>query len=589
VKRRGLLLEDGMAMKVIIARTAGFCKGVRGAIEITMNAIQHRQKGEDICTFGPLIHNRQVLAMLEKKGVVDECLIERCAGKKVVIRAHGIPPDSRQKLHEQGATLLDATCKRVAKVHAAIKRHARHGYHTIIVGDADHAEVIGLLGYTEGRGIVINRPEQIDELPPNWKNVLMVAQTTQNEEVFREVEDAFLKKYPNGIVKNTICDSTQERQAEVRQLCSKVEALVIVGGLHSGNTIRLAEVARDCDIPTFHVETESDLDQQVMAGYSCVGVSAGASTPNWIIRDIVEFLETITPQAGTRFRWKYILERLAYGNFYIALATALLAQISEALTDFEGSAAYSLMTAAYAYAMHTLNVYLDQDSIELNDPGRAAFYQKWKPIFMSASAISLIAALALAYSIGMPNFLAMLVLVMLGSLYGVKLLLPAGWEKFPLKLKDIPTSKTFFVPMAWAAASTALPYFTGGHDRGRVAYACWIIFLLALARTTLRDFLAIQGDRLVGKETLVVLAGEKRTVLITVGILLALVVTAVCGPALGVCTRFSYALVVPALIYGFFLKLGSKRKLREEPLYEVLVETVLIITGLSAIAWNVLT
>ena len=212
-------------MKVIVAKTAGFCKGVRDAIEITMEAIQKRQDGEDICTFGPLIHNRQVLMMLNKKGVTEENLIENCAGKKVVIRAHGIPPHARQELHAQGSSLLDATCKRVARVHAAIKRHARRGYHTIIVGDADHAEVIGLLGYTEGRGVVINRPEQIEELPAEWDRVLLVAQTTQNEEVFSEIESFFLKKYPQGIVKNTICDSTQERQAEVRNLSSKVEAI----------------------------------------------------------------------------------------------------------------------------------------------------------------------------------------------------------------------------------------------------------------------------------------------------------------------------------------------------------------------------
>ena len=573
-------------MRVIIARTAGFCKGVRDAIEITMNAIQHREKGEDICTFGPLIHNRQVLAMLEKKGVVDENLLENCAGKKVVIRAHGIPPDSRQKLHEQKAILLDATCKRVAKVHAAIKRHARHGYNTIIVGDADHAEVIGLLGYTENRGVVINRPEQIKELPSYWHDVLLVAQTTQNEEVFREIEEAFLKQYPRGIVKNTICDSTQERQAEVRQLCSQVDAMIIVGGLHSGNTLRLAEVARDCAIPTFHVETEADLDPQVMARYSRVGVSAGASTPNWIIRDVVDFLEAVTPEAGTKFRWKHILERLAFSNFYIALATALLAQISEALTDFPGSAAFSLMAASYAFAMHSLNIYLDQDSIELNDPGRAAFYRKWRPVFMLSSAVSLAAALFLAHSIGVPNFLAMLLLILLGLLYGVKLFMPASWEKFPVKLKDIPTSKTFFVPMAWAAVSSVLPYFAGGYESGRVVYAWWIVFLLALVRTTLRDFLAIQGDRLVGKETLVVLAGEKRTVLFTIGVLLALVITALCGPLAGVSTGFSYFLIAPALLYGFFLKTGFKNKLREDPVYEVLIEIVLIATGFSAMIWN---
>lgn len=572
-------------MKVVIASTAGFCKGVRDAIEITMTAIQHRQKGEDICTFGPLIHNRQVLTMLGKKGVEEENRIECCAGKKVVIRAHGIPPYSRQQLHEQGATLLDATCKRVARVHAAIKRHAKRGYHTIIVGDADHAEVIGLLGYTENRGAVINRPDQIDELPSHWDKVLLVAQTTQNEEVFREIEDAFLEKYPHGIVKNTICDSTQERQAEVRQLCSKVQAMVIVGGHNSGNTLRLAEVARDCNIPTFHVEGESELDPRVMASYDCVGVSAGASTPNWIIRDVVEFLEAITPEAGTKFRWKYILERLAYGNFYIALATALLAQIAEALTDFEGSAAFSLMAAGYAFAMHSLNIYLDQDAIELNDPGRAAFYRKWRPVFMVSSAVSLTAALVMAYGAGTADFIGMLVLIFLGLLYGVKLFMPRGWEKFPVKLKDIPTSKTFFVPMAWATVCV-LPYLTGGYDLRRVAYAGWVIFLLALARTTMRDLLAIQGDRLVGKETLVVLAGERRTVLFTVGVILALLISSLCGPAAGVSTSFSLFLIAPALVYGFYLKTGSKRKLREDPLYDVLIEIVLIAAGLCAIGWN---
>ena len=140
--------------------------------------------------------------------------------------------------------------------------------------------------------------------------------------------------------------------------------------------------------------------------------------------------------------------------------------------------------------------------------------------------------------------------------------------------------------MAWAAVSAVLPYFAGGFKSSRVVYAFWIIFLLSLARTTLRDFLAIQGDRLVGKETLVVLAGEKGTAFFTVGVLLALVVAALCGPLAGVSTGFSYFLIAPALIYGFFLKMGSKRKLREDPLYEVLIEIVLIATGLSAMIWN---
>lgn len=574
-------------MRVIVAKTAGFCKGVRDAIEITMEAIQKREDGEDICTFGPLIHNRQVLMMLEKKGVVEENRIENCAGKKVVIRAHGIPPDSRQELHAQGSKLLDATCKRVARVHAAIKRHARRGYYTIIVGDADHAEVIGLMGYTEGRGVVINRPEQLNSLPARWENVLLVAQTTQNEEVFSKIEKAFLKKYSKGIVKNTICDSTQERQAEVKKLCSKVEAAVIVGGLHSGNTLRLAEVARDCQIPTFHVETEADLDREKMARYSCVGVSAGASTPNWIIRNVVEYLEAIRPEEGRTFRWKVLLERLAYSNIYIAIETALLPVAAQALTGFSGSAALCVMAAAYAFAMHSLNIYLDQDSIQFNNPIRASFYQQWRPVFTLSSILSLGVACLIALSLGFYSLLALGALALLGLLYAVPLFLPATWEKIPIKLKDIPTSKTFFVPVGWAAVSVMVPYLSHGGDVGRQIFAFWIIFLLALARTNLLDFLAVQGDRLVGKETLVVLAGERRTAWFTAGVLGLLAISLLLGPLTGLSSYFSYLVLLPTAVYGFYLKTGAEKRLSVDPLYETLIESVLIGTGLCALVWNV--
>ncbi len=567
-------------MKVIVAKTAGFCKGVRDAIEITMEAIQKREDGEDICTFGPLIHNRQVLKMLERKGVVEENRIENCAGKKVVIRAHGIPPNSRQELHAQGSKLLDATCKRVARVHAAIKRHARRGYNTVIVGDADHAEVIGLMGYTEDRGVVINRPEQVKDLPPDWDTVLLVAQTTQNEEVFSEIKKAFLARYPNGIVKNTICDSTQERQADIKKLCSQVEAVVIVGGLHSGNTVRLAEVARDCRIPTFHVETETELDREKMARFSCVGVSAGASTPNWIIKNVVEFLESIRPEQESSFRWKQFLERLVYSNVLVALGTALLPLVAQALTGFRGSPAFCAIAAAYAFAMHSLNIYLDRDAIQLNDPVRSVFYIKWRSLFTLSSVVSLIAAFVIALNAGIYSFLCILTISILGILYAAP-----NW--FPIKLKDIPTSKTLFVPLAWSVVSVVLPWLSTGGDIGRFLFAFWIIFLLALLRTTMIDFLAIQGDRLVGKETLVVLAGERWTGWFCAGVMAMMVLSLIAGPLAGLSTRFSYFMLLPVAVYALYLKTGSEKRLSEDSVYETLVELVVIGTGLSAQVWHI--
>ena len=578
-------------MRVIVARTAGFCKGVKDALEVTMEAIEKREDGERVCTYGPPIHNRQVLAMLEQKGIREENRIENCAGRKVVIRAHGIPPQERQHLHKVGATLLDATCRRVAKVQAAIKSHARRGYHTVIVGDEDHAEVIGLMGYTEGRGVVINRPAQVNDLPGDWQKVLLVAQTTQNEEIFRDIQEQFLKKYPNGKVRNTICDSTHQRQTEVREMCSQVDAMIIVGGSHSGNTMRLAEVARECAVPTYHVETEQDLNAQELARYSSVGVSAGASTPSWIIRNVVQFLESIRPErSGRTYTRKRILELLVYGNVYVALGAALLAVFVDALTDLSGAFGCSLMAAFYAFSMHSLNIYLDRNAIHLNDPPRAAFYKKWKPAFTAVSAVAVISALAIAAGSGLPTFLTLFLLVLLGIIYTVPLAIPRWCRRLSVyKLKDIPTSKTFFIPIAWASVTVLLPHLHEfGQFFGRLVYAFWVVFLLVLIRTSLLDLLAVQGDRLVGRETLVVLVGETRAARYTLGFFGLLVCSLLLGPIVGVAAYFAYLLLPFIVLYGWGLKRAFQTRLKEDPVLETRIEGIVMGAGGLALLWNLL-
>ena len=572
-------------MKVVVAKTGGFCKGVKDALEISLESIQKRQDGEEICTFGPLIHNRQVLEMLEEKGIKAEESIDACAGKKVIIRAHGIPPEARQKLHNTGASLLDATCKRVARVHAAIKKHARHGFHTVIVGDADHAEVIGLMGYTEGRGVVISAPEEVDGLPADWENVLLVAQTTQNEDIFNEIHERFLKHYPKGVVKNTICDSTHERQKEVRQMCSMVEAVVIVGGKHSGNTVRLAEVARECGIPTYHVETEKELDPQLLARYSCVGVSAGASTPNWIIRNVVQYLETLrTEPYDLHFGLKVLLESFARANVYVALGAALLPFVLHALSGIPWSPADAGMAACYAFAMHSLNMYLDRNAIELNDPGRAEFYHRWRFAFTLLSVFAVMLALWLALWKGYVTFFLMAVMVVVGILYAVPMFFPARWENLTaLAIKDIPTSKTFSIPVAWASVVVLVPHLSDPIvEYGYLAYAFWIIFLFVLIRTCLLDLLAIQGDRLVGKETLVVLIGEKKTTRFSILLLAVLAASLVFGPPAKWSTGFAWAVLPAVGVNAWLLRVCSSKRLKGDPGYEALIESVIIGVGLLA-------
>ncbi len=579
-------------MRVIVAKTAGFCRGVRKALEVTLEAIKNRKPGEQICTYGPLIHNKQVLSMLEEKGVRDENRIKDCVGKKVVIRAHGIPPQERHELQDMQASILDATCTRVAKVHGIIKGHARKGYHTVIAGDADHAEVIGLLGYTEGRGIVIRKPGEVDQLPAHWEKVLLVAQTTQNEEVFHEICGRFLAKYPQGVVKNTICGSTHERQSEVRQLCSQVEAMVIVGGYHSGNTVRLAEIAKECGVPTYHVETDKELDRQEMARYKTVGVSAGASTPNWIIRDVVNHLESIrAEEKAGKCSWKKFLELLTYGNFLVALGAASLPSLVKALTGLEVSVARSSgMAACYAFAMHTLNIYLDRNAIQLNDPGRAAFYQKHQHFFLFFSVLGVLVALWLALSIGVLTFLAMILFVLLGLLYAVPFILPREWKMSKvLKIKDIPTSKTFSVPIAWASITVLLPHLWHlGSSFAALSYAFWVVFLLVLVRTTVLDLLAVQGDQLVGKETLVVYWGEKKTGQFVVAVLAVLGISLFSGFVLGVSSAFALVALAGLGALLWCVRSVCREPLRRDPMSEAFIEGGIISLGMVSVLWNLI-
>ena len=277
-------------MRLRIAHTAGFCMGVQRAVDMALKA--PATCPAPIYTYGPLIHNNQVLQLLADKGIQPiETLPPRGRGT-MIIRAHGIPPQDQARIESAGYQLLDATCPRVKKVQVIIERHASRDYGVIIVGDQDHAEVVGLMGYAGGRGVVVDSLEALDHLPPFGK-AIVVAQTTQNTAFFDNVRTWARIQQPSYEIFDTICDSTEKRQAEVRKLAHQVEAFVVIGGRNSGNTQRLADIARDSGRPAFHVETEADLDATAMQPFSEVGVTAGASTPPWITQNVCRKLQDI--------------------------------------------------------------------------------------------------------------------------------------------------------------------------------------------------------------------------------------------------------------------------------------------------------
>jgi len=289
-------------VRVIRAKSAGFCWGVERAIDI---AREYAQKGRHpVYTDGPLIHNRQMMEVLIGEGIrgvgdyskQEKLDVTAGAGEHpvMVVRAHGISPDRRQYLKSLGMEFRDATCPDVGIIAGKVRLHAKRGFHTVIFGDAKHPEVIGLLGYTEGHGHVVASKADIDALPDLGSNVCMVSQSTMFTDEF-EILGAHLKqRFPQALIFDTICGATKDRQADVVELHRQgCEAIIVIGGRHSANTVKLAKLVELQGLPCFHVETVAELDLKALQRYAVVGVTAGASTPAFLIDEVCTQLEAL--------------------------------------------------------------------------------------------------------------------------------------------------------------------------------------------------------------------------------------------------------------------------------------------------------
>ncbi len=274
-------------MNVLRAKTAGFCMGVSLALKKLDTALAHGTCRR-IYTLGPLIHNPQVLASYAELGVVCADEMQRFEqGDCVVIRAHGIPRSVEESLRKSGVRVIDATCPKVKKAQLAIARATREGASLLLFGEADHPEVRGRISYAAGRSCVLGTSNFSEPGIPTDCGLVLASQTTQDRAAFLELEDRVRNFDPRVRVLETICDATKERQEEVRAIAGQVDIMVVVGGRQSGNTRRLADVSAACGIETVLVETAGELKSEIFAKKHCVGLTAGASTPNSVI-DLAE-------------------------------------------------------------------------------------------------------------------------------------------------------------------------------------------------------------------------------------------------------------------------------------------------------------
>ena len=278
-------------MNLVVAKSAGFCFGVKRAVDKVYELADQEEK---VYTFGPIIHNEEVVQDLENKGVhVLNSLDELAAATDgiVVIRSHGVPENVYRLLEEKHIRYADATCPFVRKIHKLVEKHSREGRRIVIVGNDHHPEVEGIKGWSLTEPVVIGSAEEANNLQiPETEPICVVSQTTFNYNKFKDIVEILEKKRYDRIVLNTICSATEERQEEAVRLASQVDAMIVIGGKTSSNTQKLFEICRNACENTYYIQTLVDLDIKPFQSFRHVGITAGASTPNKIIEEVQRYV-----------------------------------------------------------------------------------------------------------------------------------------------------------------------------------------------------------------------------------------------------------------------------------------------------------
>ena len=275
-------------MKVIKAKTAGFCFGVKRAVDTVYKQVD--TCNGPIYTYGPIIHNEEVVKDLESKGVVvlrTEEDLDNIFEGTVIIRSHGVKKRIYDKLETKGIRVVDATCPFVKKIHNIVQKESAAGKYILIIGNPDHPEVIGIRGWAGEHAEVIQNADDIEKIDFSKKEkICVVSQTTFNYNKFKDLVEIIKKKSYDIIVLNTICNATKERQTEAQSIAESVDAMIVIGDKHSSNTQKLFEICRKACNNTYYIQTLDDLDLNQLGSVETVGITAGASTPNNIIEEV---------------------------------------------------------------------------------------------------------------------------------------------------------------------------------------------------------------------------------------------------------------------------------------------------------------
>jgi len=580
-------------MKIITATTAGFCMGVRRAVDI---ALEHAgRSGGGVYTLGPLIHNNQTVQMLVERGIttLDESKPPP-SDSTILIRAHGVAPGVQRSWEPRGH-VIDGTCPKVKTVHHVIEKYRALGFAVVIAGDAGHAEVVGLQGYAGDAGHLIGSADEVKNLP-DFKKICLVSQTTFDNTTFEEIAEKIRSRYATGsevVVKKTICSATDRRQDETRELAKKVDAMLVVGGKNSANTKRLAKIATESGTPTQWVETEKDIEWDRIANCKTVGITAGASTPNWMIKRITDYLLYMdqTKKKTPANLLRHIIDLFFTVNIFVATGAALVYYASCVLQELPPTASGFAISFLYFLSMYLWNSLTSIEATQHLGVGRYRFYSAHKPALYAVVAVCILLILAISFLESRLVFYLMLFSTFAGSVYHITIV-PSFLRRIVRygKLKDVPTSRDLFVALAWGVVLTFVPLAGAGAARlSLITVPSFIlIFVLALLRSLIFDLRDIEGDRIMGRETLVTIIGEawaRRAVLVVIlltGIVCALSPLFVeSAKSLHVSEGF-FLQMIPLLYLYVFMRFNREHRISRSVLFNLFADGHFFLAGLCA-------
>ncbi len=287
-------------MKIIRADEAGFCFGVKRAIDMVWD--RSRSSDQRVSILKEIVHNRAVIKDFEDKGIHSVAELDDAPDGVLVVSAHGVPPDVIEHARKKGLEVLDATCPLVQKIHETVENLASLGYMILLLGDSSHDEVTGIQGFASDQIELIQSVGDLQKLLPLPEKVALVSQTTQSQTRFNEIMQKVKQLQPGAVIRNTICDATEKRQDAMRQLARESDLVYVVGSQNSANCNRLREIAREHDIPAFLIEDRTEIDPVLVRKHERIGVSAGASTPEALIDGVMVELEAIADQVNNQSR-----------------------------------------------------------------------------------------------------------------------------------------------------------------------------------------------------------------------------------------------------------------------------------------------